>query len=465
MLVPVRVGPPVSGWIPHHAETVRLDRGGHELSAVRRLRNDPIFIVVHALVMLASLAQYALFPLLPQIEQTMGISSLGLAILVAVPTVLMIGAAIPVGRLCDRWGGRRVTVAGAGLLACSCCLQATSSIWPFTAGRVLFGLALTAIWTAGPAWLHASRPGSTARVGTVVTSAAAGTIAGPALAGLVADRLGLGWPFVLVGAASGILALGVAWARGGRNRRRSPRAIPPRCSAATLLGDPASAAAMSAMAAVGVASGAIQLLVPLQLGREGQPASAIGGVMCAAGVVYVVFSGMVTRTGEAIVTPQAVAFGCILMGLLTLPAAWRPDSGSMVLAALLLFTVPRALLNTVGYRLASQSTVATAGNIGVVIGSLNLVWSIAMSVGPIGAGWLDDQLGARAAFFGTALASIGMGLSLAVLKQSRRAARPQPAQVRGHEAFVGPRARAVRAASGRDRAEHAELASGSDYGK
>lgn len=381
--------------------------------------SDPIFVVVHALVILASVTQFAVFPLLPLMQQALGVSSLGLAVLVALPTVMMIGGSMPAGRLCDRWGARRVTFGGAALLALSCGLQATPTILPFAAGRVIFGLALTAIWTAGPAWLHTSRPGSTARVGGVVTSAAVGTIAGPALSGLLADRLGFGWPFLLAGAASGIMALAVLGRRGGRARARRPRPVPPRSSAVDLLASPDAMAAMMAMAAVGAASGAIQLLVPLQLGGAGQSASAIGGVMCTAGLVYVVSGATTARSRETLVTKGAVVAGCVLMGLLIVPAAWAPHSAWTVVACLLLFTVPRAMLNTTAYRLASRSEVAAAGNIGFVIGSLNLVWSVAASAGPVGAGWLDDRLGARIAFLGTAGCSIGVGLLMLVLVRPR----------------------------------------------
>jgi predicted MFS family arabinose efflux permease len=193
----------------------------------------------------------------------------------------------------------------------------------------------------------------------------------------------------------------------------------PRSSAADLLRSPEATAALLAMVAVGVASGAIQFLMPLQLGRAGHSASAIGGVLCAAGLVYVVSSTTMTRSRETGVTTFAVVVGCVAIGVLILPAALAPHSTEVLVGCLLFFTVPRAVLNTLAYRLASRSTAAVSGNIGFVVGSLNLMWSAAASAGPLGAGWLDDRFGARAGFLGTAVASIGVGLLLVRLTRFR----------------------------------------------
>lgn len=406
-------------WVRLLAGARSRGRLGGEVPGAAHLKLDPVVVVVHTLMMLASVAQFAVFPLLPQLERTLGVSSFGLAILVAVPTVVMIGGAVPAGRLCDRWGARSVSCVGATLLAASCGLQTASALVPFASGRVVFGLAMTALWTGGPAWLHASWPHSTARVGAVVTSAAAGTIAGPTLSGLVADRLGVGWPFLLTGVACAVVAVAVLLGRGGRPNRSWPRPEPPQSSAADLLRSPEATAALSAMVAVGVASGAIQFLMPLQLGRTGHSASAIGGVLCAAGLVYVVSSTTTTRSRETTVTTYAVVMGCVVMGLLILPAAFGNRSTWILVGCLLLFTVPRAVLNTLAYRLAARSNMAAAGNIGFVVGSLNLVWSAAASAGPLGAGWLDDRLGAWAGFLGTAVASITVGLLLVHLTRTR----------------------------------------------
>ena len=378
---------------------------------------DPVALLVHGLLVVSSMTQYAVLPVLPLLQHDFGVSGATLSWLLALPSLTMVVASMPSGWLCDRLGARRLTFAAAAVLTLSCVLQALPGLLVFVIGRFAFGLATTAIWTSGPAWLGGSRKGSSGRVGAVVTSAAAGSIAGPLVAGTLADRFGLGVPFVIFAAASACLALPLALA--GR-RPVLPRQTTMRWPTVTRQVARSSEllAALAAMVAVGAVSGAIQLLVPLQLHRAGQSATGIGVAFSASGLVYVAASACAARARAATVTAAAAVAGCLVMGLIATPAAFTGSSVVLV-ACLVTITLPRAQLNTVSYRLAATSETAHTGNLGMVVGLLNLVWAISMSLGPIAAAWLSSALGPGPAFLSVALWAGGVGIVLAGLLRHR----------------------------------------------
>jgi MFS family permease len=391
---------------------------------------------VHGLVILTSVAQYALLAVLPLLTARLGLTPAALSILLALPSMLMIVSAMPVGRWCDRWGPERVTVAAAGLLALSCALQAIPSLVPFTAGRLIFGLALTAVWTGGPAWLRKTAGAGTARVGAIVTSGAIGSIAGPIAAGVLADHVGLSWPFAVVAVAAALIALPLL------RRSSSPASVEPAMTGRTaswssllggIIGSREVLTAIAAMVAVGAANGAIQLLVPLQLGRAGASASTIGVILAVAGTVYAIASSVTSRFRERRVTERAAVGCCLFMGALIAPAALNANSIWLLALCLAAFTLPRAQLNTLGYRLAARSDVASAGNVGVVVGVMNLMWAGAMSMGPIAAAWLTRTDGISAAFAGSAATTVSIGILLAgmlAIQGQVRAARQLRVEVR-----------------------------------
>lgn len=381
--------------------------------------SDPVAVMVHGLALLTSMASYAVLPLLPIIRRDFGLSPTGLSILLALPSLAMIAFAMPTGWLCDRWGPRRVTLVAAILFTVSCGLQADPRLIPFALGRLLFGVSLTAIWTSGPAWLQQSRPGSSGRVGAIVTSAAAGTIAGPVVAGLLADRFGFSSPYAVFGLA-GLLAI-APFGFCQRGHRPVGRSTPARWGslAAQAAHSRQVCPALAAMVTVGAASGAVQLLVPLQLSRAGESVATIGVALSVAGLLYVSVSAVMARAGAATVTTGAVVLGCGLMAVLIAPAGISTES-VWVIVCLLGFTIPRAQLNTVSYRLAATSDLADSGNLGALVGMLNLVWAISMTFGPIGAAWLYKGIGMGAAFLGTASWAAAVGLILAVPLLVRR---------------------------------------------
>lgn len=379
---------------------------------------DPVAVWVHGLLMVTNMTQYAVLPMLPLLQHDFGISAATLSFLLALPTLTMVVAAVPAGWLCDQLGARRLTLIATTVLTLSCVLQALPGLVMFTLGRFAYGLASTAIWTSGPAWLSQSAKGSSGRVGAVVTSGAAGSIAGPLVAGALAQHFGLGLPFVVFAAASACLAMPLALAEHA-SARPQRSTVQWRSMTLQVVRSSELRAAFAAMITVGVVSGAFQLLVPLQLHRAGQSATVIGLAFSASGLVYVVVSATAARAGQRTVSATAVVAGCLAMGLAGAPAALTGSSVVLV-ACLLAITAPRAQLNTVSYRLAVAPGSAYGANIGMVIGLLNLAWATSTSLGPIAAAWLSSTLGPEPAFGSTSLWAAGIGIALTVWIRYRR---------------------------------------------
>ncbi|MGH3508698.1 MAG: MFS transporter [Nocardioidaceae bacterium] len=383
----------------------------------RRRLSDPVAVTVHGLLVTTSMVQYAVLPLLPAVQQDFSLSAKTVSLLLALPSLIMVITAIPAGWLSDRVGPARVTFASAIILVVSCVLQVLPSLFPFLMGRFLYGLAYTAIWTSGPAWLSQSRSGSSGRVGAVVTSAAAGSIAGPFVAGVLADRFGLGSPFVVFAVISAVLAVAsAAGTRTGPAPSQGPAGLT--SVAAEMLGSRELVAALGALVAVGAVSGAVQLLVPLQLHQSGSSTASLGAVLSVAGLVYVVASAGTARARSGTVTSGAAVLGCVVLALTVVPAAFTASS-LVLIGSLIAVTLPRAQLNTLGYRLATRSVSAEAATLGRVVGVLNLVWAISMSLGPIAAAWLTDGAGLRAAFLATAAWPALIALLLAAFLTAR----------------------------------------------
>ena len=104
-------------------------------------------------------------------------------------------ASIPAGRLSDKFGARRVTLAAGVLIAISTAGTAVASGFALLLlTRAAFGLASGTIWSAGLAWIgdSASDVRRSAALGTVITIAGVGGMAGPVFCGFLAEHVGRG---------------------------------------------------------------------------------------------------------------------------------------------------------------------------------------------------------------------------------------------------------------------------------
>jgi MFS family permease len=348
---------------------------------------------LYALIFASVVADVAVVPLLPTLTAAHHLSSLETALLLSTTTFAMVVVTLPLGRLADRVGARPlVTCAGGFVVLGSIVMALAGSLPELLAGRALIGIANGIIWTAGV--VLAGAPGRPAgATGRAIAAGGTGLLAGPVMAGLVADRVGTWAPFA-VGAALA-LPVTIAFAL--------DRSAPAERTQAPGSTRPAGAAhrnrmviyAMLATVLLGFVGGMGNLLGSLRLSENGLSPSGIGVLFSIGALVWIGVAPLAGRMGEQRSHVALTAFGCALLGVAWLvPVA---DHSTVAIAAFLLASAGgRAGLNTFSYLLAGSGAASAGAGRGAVIGLVNLSWGVAAVIGPLAAsvahGNVDERI-------------------------------------------------------------------------
>ncbi len=376
--------------------------------ALSRLTNlsEPVVRSV-TVAFAACLSESALVPLLPMIRHRAALGALAVAVLVALPTAVMLVAAIPIGALARRLGSDRIVLAAAvaapaGLLFGAI---APTSYTALVGSRVLSGIASAALWTIAPATISRSERRA-AGMSALIAIAGLGWLVGPAVAGLVADAAGMRSAMValaLAGAPGILLAASGRKSAGSEAQQARDAWLRPALEAA--LRDPAVRGGVLGMVVLGIAAGATSLLAPFALDRDHLSAGAIGACFAAAAFVWIGWAWLAGRARDTRVGVRAVAVAGA-----TVAIAWlipvTTTSAAAIVVLLLLSGTGRALLNTWVYVLASNGR--SGGEHAHAIAALmNAVWAVAalgtpLALGPV----IDHHLTLAFAGTGTVLAAI-----------------------------------------------------------
>jgi MFS family permease len=384
-----------------------------------------IIVSVHAAVFVAAVAQSEIVPLLPRLGHRYGVSATAIALLIAAPGASMLALCVPIGVLTDRLGARRLTLVGGALLCVASLGQALPDYAAVLAARLMFGVAFGTLFTAGLVWLSRSAgEAGAARLGATVTSASVGVVMGPAIGGLLGQSAGLAAPFLLTGAAAALVTLLVLTSP--RQSPQAPRAPAYARSLRQLASearrDPGVIASAGALVISGAVASTTQLLVPLELHRTGASASSIGLTFSATACLYIVISAAVVASGPRSISLRLNAIAALSLTLTLVPAALSV-SAAAVAGTLLATSVPRAIIGTIAYPLATVGQRARLGS-GAAIGLLNAAWASSIVIAPLLAGALSQTLGARAGFL-TILAATALAGG-ALLAHARHTTSPEP---------------------------------------
>lgn len=347
-------------------------------------------------------------PLLPAIAHRTGAGDavLGLALAAyAVPIALL---SLPLGRVADSMGRRPLLAAGLFLVAVGSVLIAMSdSIAVLLVARAIQGIGSAASWISALALVSdTAAPGRRGEaLGVALGATGAGSIAGPALGGVMADLLSFEAPFLLFAAvAIGLLAATLIVLR--PERRRAGPSVPalPTILQTTRSGIGAWATAI--MLASAAALGLIEVVAPLDLeDRLGLSSGTIGILFAGSIAVDAVLSPLGGRWGDrrgrrgpAI---AGFALSAVSVALLAvLPGVWGTAVALAVYGA--------------GFSLAMAASVPwldeamTERARGLAYGVQNLVYATGYIVGPIVGGILLERSGADLTYALTA-AALGLG--------------------------------------------------------
>lgn len=362
-----------------------------------------------ALVAVNGAADGALLPLLPTVRGELGLSGLEVAALLSATTVAMLVGAVPAGLLAGRFGAGRLLALVATLLPVSIALMALApGFEALLASRALFGLSFCVLWVVAPAWVASTH--GTAGMGRVLAASGAGWLAGPLVAGLIADLAGWRAGLAVVGVAAVPVIPGILRLRGtigDRSPARLGQAL------RSLREVRAVRVVVATSTVLGVVTGVSGLLPAYVLAENGLSAGAIGIAMGLAAAVWIVAA---RATGRLEGAGPTTMLGWALAGLASiwlLPVASL--STAAVLGFLLVSAACRSTLNTLVYAVGARAVGEVAAP--AVVGMMNLGWAIAALIAPFVAGAAESDGGVRGVFATTA-ALAGL-VAFATLRASR----------------------------------------------
>ena len=357
-----------------------------------------MFVLMYALVFLDEIALLGLVPLLPGYTRSYDLSTAEAGALLSAAPLAIVIASIPAGRLSDKFGARRVTLAAGVLIAVSTAgTAAASGFAVLLLTRAAFGLASGTIWSAGLAWIgdSASDVRRSAALGTVITIAGVGGMAGPVFCGFLAEHVGRGAPWAVVSGATVLVVVALAAANPGRSVAHEH--LPLRHITGKMRSEPLLVGAVAIMLLGGVGDGIVNLIAPLQLSDNGLSEGRIGLWFSVGAALFIVASAATTRMGERAVSLRAAAFFAALQAAILLPVLVSSATVVIVFMVLARFAVA-ALPYTIGYPLAAVGSARLGLGTGTVNGLLGLVWGAGSFVAPPVAGVIADTIGDQAAY-------------------------------------------------------------------
>jgi MFS family permease len=383
------------------------------------------FVLMYALVFLDEVALLGLVPLLPGYTRVYALSTAEAGALLSAAPLAIVVASIPAGRFSDRLGSRRVTLAAGVLIVVSTAgMAAADGFAALLAARAAFGLASGTIWSAGLAWIGDSAPAHrrSAALGTVITTAGVGGMAGPVFCGYLADNVGRGAPWAVLSGATVLVVLALVVANPGKSVAHDH--LPLRLVADKMRREPLLAGAIAIMLLGGVGDGIANLIAPLQLADNGLSEGRIGLWFSAGATLFIVVSALTTRMGERAVSLRAASLFAALQAVVIVPVLLSSGTAAVVFIVLARFAVA-ALPYTIGYPLAALGSTRLGLGTGTVNGLLGLLWGAGNFVAPPIAGVIADAVGDRAAY----ALLVGFCLVMAgwLLRSAQRGAMPAAA--------------------------------------
>jgi MFS transporter, DHA1 family, inner membrane transport protein len=371
--------------------------------------SPPRIVAVCGLVFCAELGQAMLIPLLPELGRAFELGAAETGVLVSVATFSMLAAAVPAGLLAARIGALPIALAAGFVIAIAAALQALATDFPtFLAGRLVFGVGLAAIWTAGVALLAGART-PCAAVGVTMASGGLAHLLGPPLAGVLSVAVDRSLPFCLLAVGATAITL---LAAGARAEHRDPAPAPGvRAVARAARRGSALRSAAMLIALVGVLTGLVPCVVPLLLDRAGFSSAGIGAVFAVSSLVWVAASALAVRAGARAVTITAATGGLALLAAASLMPVVSA-AGPCVVAFVVVRAGIQAPLATISYELGAHGARAAGVAIGTVMGLLNVVWAAGATAAPVLGGAVLAGAGARWVFVLLALACAVAGLAM-----------------------------------------------------
>lgn len=372
-------------------------------SPQRRTPADRPLFGVLALAFASAVADAALLPVLPTLQERFALTGAQTGALLSAASIVTLATSIPIGLLVGRIGSRHLLLASAALLPVSLFVQGLATgLLMLMAGRALFGLSFGILWTVAPA-VAAGSGRAAAGTGRLIAAAGAGWLIGPVLSGVVTDVWGYRSAYLAI--ALLMLPLVFMLAPIGPEVDRAPVARL-RHAIIAARNERALTGAMLVTALLGTVAGVSGLLAPLVLAGNGLSAGGIGAVIALAAAIFTVSGAMSTRIPPARIDVRMVGTAAAAVGA-TFLIPFVSFSTFAVVGFLVFSAGARAVLNTVVYALA-RSHVPSEALATPIVGVMNVTWAATALAAPLAAGVALSAGSAKWAFVATATAGFAV---------------------------------------------------------
>jgi len=366
----------------------------------------PLVLLLFAALFVAELGWSAVTPLLPDLQDRYALSDTTTGFILSIAGVGILIVSLPAGALSRRYSVRALTLWGvAGLTAGNLVTGSATSYGVLLLGRCLFGCGLGMMWVTGTAWLHDAAgdrgPQALALTTTVV---GIGSLIGPAMSGFLAERFGMGVPFVLLGFLCGVTGLALAIAPGDAGRVAEP-SPPLRDMLRAARADDLLVTSVLLSLVVSLMWMTIELLVPLRLNGLGYTAAGIGVVFSITSIVFAGSSAVAARGADRYATIRFSATWTTAMAVgLGIGALVATAPATFVF--LLAMGVTSGMMIAVTYPLGAVGAREGGFSVAVVGALLNIVWAASGILGPSIGGSVSGAIGDTAVFLLLAAVSL-----------------------------------------------------------
>jgi MFS family permease len=289
------------------------------------------------------------------------------------------------------------------------------------AARLAFGAGYGLVWTAGLAWLAAATPGGTPTLGATVASGGIGGVLGPAVSGVLVQRLGLAAPPFATAVLFALMTAGLAVIHMPAAQPAPRRSTP--ASLRVVAANRGLVWASVAVVTAGLSTSVCALLVPAELHANGATPAQTGLQFAISGAVFAIGSALTAASGRrALRVP--VLCGAMLAQTAAITLAVASTATLPVVAMLYLTTMARSVLWTVSYPFAASSGEQDGIGVSTSVGMLNSVWAATTVAAPLAAAVASARFGPRGAFGMAEFAALGLMTAGLLAGLTRRRNRP-----------------------------------------
>ena len=369
-------------------------------------------LLIYASLLVSSLVANAFVPLAPVFADELGLSATETGVALAASTIPLLMAAGLLGVLSDRTSARTLTIHSSVLLTSMAAAQAFAfDFWSLVVARLLFGVGLALVWTAGLAWLAqlsaaSRRPRA---LSWTIAVAGAGVAAGPVYAGVLANRASLEAPFLIGAAGCAVIGVGLALSRAGEVTSEAGPLV--RETLRSIWATPLLLGGIVAISLGGVATSSANLLVPYQLTQNGHSIETVGLLLSISSALFAVACAWVAHQGVRVASLRSAGVAAAILALAFIPVI--ASTSTEAVTGFLFLRVPAwALLSTIPYALCAIGAMRASLGYGAVIGVLTQFWAVTAALGPIAAGAIVESGGTQWAYAVLALSCAASALWL-----------------------------------------------------